>query len=381
MVIGIEAQRVFRSSKHGMDIVVLETIRHLQQIDRENQYVIFVNEGPDKGCLKETENFKIVEFGAPYPIWEQVKLPKMVRKYGCDILHCTSNTAPISCPVPLLVTVHDIIYFESNPLFVRNYSMYQRFGNLYRRFVVKRNLKRAEKIITVSRFEKECFIEKFPWIASKLYVVYNGVGKHFFVEEGAESGFKTSWKINKPYILFLGNTAGKKNTQRVIQAFGKLCVESNLPHELVVTDFDQGMGDKLLSKLGLENCSTRINFLDYVPNEQMPVLMSAADLFLYPSLRESFGIPILEAMAAQTPVITSEVSAMPETAGNAALLVDPFKVDAITDAMLQVLNKAEVRQEMLEKGRLRAQEFTWQKSAEQVLGVYKEMLRPSEALK
>lgn len=381
MVIGIEAQRVFRSSKHGMDIVVLETIRHLQQIDRENQYVIFVNEGPDKACLQETENFKIVEFGAPYPIWEQIKLPKMLRKYGCDILHCTSNTAPISCPVPLLVTVHDIIYFESNPLFVRNYSMYQRFGNLYRRFVVKRNLKRAEKIITVSEFEKKRFIERLPWIAPKLDVVYNGVGKHFFVEGATETGLDPGWKIKVPYVLFFGNTAAKKNTKRVIQAFGKLCREADLPHQLVVTDFDRKMGDRLLHKLGLEDCSARFNFVGYVPNEHMPKLMSAADLFLYPSLRESFGIPILEAMAAQTPVITSEVSAMPETAGDAALLVDPFSVDAICDAMLNVLKKVELRQKLVEKGRFRAQKFTWQKSAEQVLGMYKEMLRLSETQK
>ena len=97
-----------------MDFVALEMIRKLQQIDKENEYVIFVNEGPDTACLQETQNFKIVVFGGPYPIWEQMKLPKMAREAQVDLLHCTSNTAPVNCPVPLVVTIHDIIYFESD---------------------------------------------------------------------------------------------------------------------------------------------------------------------------------------------------------------------------------------------------------------------------
>ena len=115
MKIGIEGQRLFRTKKHGMDMVALELIRNLQEIDHENEYVIFVAPDEDDSVLKETPNFKIVKLeGGFYPLWEQFALPKAASKAGCEILHCTSNTAPINCDIPLVVTLHDIIYMESS---------------------------------------------------------------------------------------------------------------------------------------------------------------------------------------------------------------------------------------------------------------------------
>lgn len=112
MKIAIEAQRIFRTNKHGMDFVALETIRELQKIDHENEYFIFVAPGEDR-CLEESENVHIIELKCPtYPLWEQVALPRAVKKIMPDLLHCTSNTAPLQCPVPLILTLHDIIYLE-----------------------------------------------------------------------------------------------------------------------------------------------------------------------------------------------------------------------------------------------------------------------------
>ena len=112
MKIAIEAQRIFRPNKHGMDFVALEAIRQLQKIDRENEYFIFVAPGPDR-CLEESDNLRIVEVKCPtYPLWEQVALPAALRKVKPDLLHCTSNTAPIRCSVPLILTLHDIIFLE-----------------------------------------------------------------------------------------------------------------------------------------------------------------------------------------------------------------------------------------------------------------------------
>jgi hypothetical protein len=113
MKIGIECQRLFRKEKHGMDIVALELIRQLQILDTKNEYYIFVKRDEDNRCLKETPNFKIVEVpGSNYFSWEQIHLPRYARKYQVDILHCTSNTAPLFCPVPLVLTLHDIIFLE-----------------------------------------------------------------------------------------------------------------------------------------------------------------------------------------------------------------------------------------------------------------------------
>ena len=154
-----------------MDFVVLELIRELQIIDQENEYFIFVNEGPDNQVIQESSNFKIIEFGGAYPIWEQIKLPRMAKKYKLDILHCTSNTAPVFCPVPLVVTIHDIIYMEVKNVMGKGYTPYQLFGNLYRKAVVSRLVNRARKIITVSNYGRQTIQT----------TTINSVGMEFFV--------------------------------------------------------------------------------------------------------------------------------------------------------------------------------------------------------
>ena len=180
MRIGIEAQRIFRTKKHGMDMVALELINNLKLIDNLNEYFIFVSPGQDI-CLTSENNFNIIELnGGPYPIWEQIALPKAVNKYNCDILHCTSNTAPLLGSTPLIITLHDIIYLENLNLFSGGATAYQRFGNLYRRMVVPLAAKKSKRVVTVSEFEKKR-ISEFMGLKENLISIYNGVGEHFKV--------------------------------------------------------------------------------------------------------------------------------------------------------------------------------------------------------
>jgi hypothetical protein len=141
MRIAIEAQRIFRKDKHGMDFVILETLKELQKRKDGNEYYVFVAPGEDR-CLEESENLHIIELRCPtYPLWEQIALPQAVRTLKADLLHCTSNTAPLWCPVPLVLTLHDIIYLE--PRQHRSPSFYQEMGWHYRRLIVPRILKKA----------------------------------------------------------------------------------------------------------------------------------------------------------------------------------------------------------------------------------------------
>ena len=158
MRIGIEAQRLFRPHKHGMDRVALELIKNLQKIDKENEYFIFVKPDKDNKVISDTDNFRIVEVkGGAYPIWEQFNLPKVVKTYNCDILHCTGNTAPLSVKTPLITTLHDVIFKEDSILeqLSSSASWYQKVGNLYRRLIVDNIVKRSNQLITVSEFEKQ----------------------------------------------------------------------------------------------------------------------------------------------------------------------------------------------------------------------------------
>ncbi len=216
MKIAIEAQRIFRKEKHGMDYVALETIRELQKIDQQNEYFILVSPGDDV-CLQESANMHIVTVNWPsYPLWEQIGLPLALKKIKPDLLHCTSNTAPVHGNIPLVLTLHDIIFLEKKQ--GKNQSMYQRLGRFYRKIIVPQILTKCKRIITVSHFECNR-ISHFLHIDKQLLVaVYNGYSQHFIPIRNAQA-ITARYIKNHPYLFFLGNTDPKKNTARVLQAY------------------------------------------------------------------------------------------------------------------------------------------------------------------
>lgn len=385
MKIGIEAQRIFRKKKHGMDMVALELIRNLQQIDTVNEYVIFVKPDEDNTVLKQTPNFKIVELqGSAYPLWEQVALPRAAEKYGCDVLHCTSNTAPLFCKVPLVVTLHDIIYMESSAwsILTGKGSNYQKFGNVYRRLVVPAIMKKAKKIITVSDFEKKC-ISNFFKIAGdeRLVTVYNGVSNYFkpVADTMLLQSVKQKYNLPDRFFFFLGNTHPKKNTPGTLKAFSDFLKITGHDVKLVMIDYDKTELEKILAAIGNPALIEKIVLTGYINNQDLPAIYSQCSLFLYPSLRESFGIPIIEAMASGAPVITSQTSSMPEVSGDAAVLINPFKAEEITDAMKGIYENQQVRQQMIADGLQQAAKFSWKVMAQDVLEIYQQVCHQPSA--
>ena len=233
MRIGIEAQRIFRKNKHGMDYVVLQEIKELQQIDTENEYYVFVKPGEDR-CVESTGNVHIIELNCPtYPLWEQWALPKAAKKYHVDLLHCTSNTAPIWCDIPLVLTLHDIIFLE--PRDKQNHSLYQNMGWFYRRLVVPRILDKCKRIITVSNFEKENIIKKLGIPTERMAMIYNGYNDWFKPQEDHESIYK-KYIEEAGYFFFLGNTDPKKNTERTLVAYSNYLKQSKTKRKLLMAD-------------------------------------------------------------------------------------------------------------------------------------------------
>jgi glycosyltransferase involved in cell wall biosynthesis len=379
MKIGIEGQRLFRRKKHGMDMVALELIRNLQEIDYENEYVVFVKPDEDDAVLKETANFKIVQLeGGFYPLWEQFALPKAARNEGCEILHCTSNTAPVNTGIPLVVTLHDIIYMESGYAKILNGrgTPYQKFGNAYRKLVVPQIIKKSRKIITVSHFEKNRIGEFFGIKGdNRLTAVYNGVSEHFkpVTDELELHRVKEKYHLPDNFFFFLGNTDPKKNTPGTLKAFSDFINQTNSNYYLVMLDYDHNELEKLLEDIGDESLINRIILTGYVINTDLPSIYCQSEVFLYPSLRESFGIPMLEAMACGVPVITSNTSSMPEVAGTAAYIIDPFKPEEITAALIKILNDKNLKAGLISKGYEQAAKFSWKAMAESVLGIYREI--------
>lgn len=370
MRIGIEAQRLFRKKKHGMDIVALELIKALQQLDTKNEYLVFAKPDEDDKVISESQNLKIERVeGGPYPIWEQWKLPA-AAKGKIDLLHCTANTAPLKSPAPLMITLHDIIYLEKINL--KQGTMYQRVGNLYRRWNVPRVVHKSKIITTVSDYERNRIIEHFGLPKEKVVTVYNAVGAHFkpITDAAVLEGVRKKYNLPQQYMFFLGNTDPKKNVKGLMAALALLKAENKLPYPLVMPDLDRVYLQRTLEEINAPRLIENIILCGYVPNSELPGIFGNAAMFLYPSLRESFGIPLLEAMACGVPVVTSHTSSMPEVAGDAALFTDPFKPETIAEQILKLSEDSQLHTELKNRGLERSKQFSWKNTARQMLDLY-----------
>ena len=367
MRIGIEAQRIFRTNKHGMDYVVLQEIRELQKMQTGDEYFVFVKPGEDR-CVKSSEHVHIVELSCPsYPLWEQWALPRAAKKAKVDLLHCTSNTAPIWCDIPLMLTLHDIIFLE--PRDKQNKSLYQNMGWFYRRLDVPRILDKCQRIITVSNFEKQNIINKLRIPEERVVMIYNGYNEWFRPIEGEDHVYQ-KYIPEEGYFFFLGNTDPKKNTERTLVAYSKYLEQSKVKRKLLMADLDADFLNDIICRHGIENIRQQMVMPGYIVNGDLPSIYNHAFAFLYTSLRESFGIPLLEGMACGTPVITSNTSSMPEIGGPEAILVNPENSDEIAQMMLRLETDGDFYNNQKKIGLERAKLFSWKKTAEQLLNVY-----------
>ena len=370
MRIGIEAQRIFRKKKHGMDYAVLQIIKELQQIDARNEYFVFVAPGEDR-CLKETHNFHVIETGNNlYALWEQYSLPKAVKELNLNLLHCTSNTAPLHCSVPIILTLHNIIFLE--PRERMNESIYQNMGWYYRKMVVPKILKKCKRIITVSNFEKNNIVKTLSIPEKKIAMIYNGYTDWFKPLQDIDFVYRKY--IDDPsYFFFLGNTDPKKNTERTLIAYSKYLEKSDFKRKLLMADLDEQYLKYIIERNQIDNIRDMIVMPGYIENKDLPYIYNNAFAFLYPSLRESFGIPLLEAMACGTPVITSNTSSMPEIGGPNAILINPENPDEITEMMLKLEHDSDFYSRQEEIGLHQASLFSWRQTAEQLLELYEEV--------
>lgn len=354
-----------------MDFVALETIRELQKRNDGNHYYVIVAPGEDR-CLQESPNLSIVELKcSTYPLWEQVALPRAVKRLGVDLLHCTSNTAPLRCPVPLVLTLHDIIYLE--PRQHRSPSLYQEMGWHYRRLVVPRILKKCKKIITVSQFECNRIRHALNIPSDRITAIYNGYSTHFTRQATIDLDSVRKYIPHTDFLFFLGNTDPKKNAARTLKAYSLYLQQSEVKHPLLIADLKEEYIDHLLEQENISGVKSYLYYPGYIANKDLATLYNAAFAFLYPSLRESFGIPMIEAMACGTPIIIGNTSAMPEVAGSGALSVDPYKPEEISNAILKLETDGALYQRQKEYGIARASLFSWKKTAEECAELYKSL--------
>jgi len=316
-------------------------------------------------------NFEVVEEDAPgYSLAELTRFAFRLFRDRLDLFHATHYVLP-----PLrsraVVTIHDIIHLLY-PQFLPS-----RAALVYARVMIRRALRRADRIITVSYNSKRDLVDYFGIVPARVDVIYNGVSPRFCADVSDEDRARVTAKygLRRPYLLFLGGEKPHKNVQNVVRAFGEARrTRPDLPHVLALAGpmpKNSARIDALIAALDLGPAIARPGLID---EADLPGLLSGADVLLYPTLYEGFGLPVVEAMACGTPVLTSSTSALQEIAGGYSYLVDPLDVDAIARGIVALATDPKVRADFVELGRKRALDFSWDKAAERTLEVYAEAL-------
>ena len=316
-------------------------------------------------------HFEIVAEDSPgYSVAELTGFAWRLWRDRLDLFHATHYVIPPLARTRAVVTIHDIIHVLY-PQFLPN-----RVALLYARVMIRRALRRADRIITVSYNSKRDLVDYFGIPPARVEVIYNGVAARFRPDVPAAERDRVAerYALPRPYLLFLGGEKPHKNVRNVLRAFAEARRERSLPHVLVLAGpmpKNRSRVEALIAALDLGSCVVRTGV---VPEEDLPGLFAGADAFLYPTLYEGFGLPVAEAMACGVPVLTSSTSALQEIAGGYAYLVDPLDIDAIARGIGDLATDASRRAEFSDLGRRRAADFSWDRAAEATLRVYAEAL-------
>lgn len=295
--------------------------------------------------------------GDRFDAWTRYRLPSEAARLSADVLHCPANACPPSPKVPMLVTVHDLIPLDhhdgQSPAEKRRYDGWMRNA-----------VKHAAGILCVSQHTADALSSRYAVTPERLTVCPHGIDAVEPASEADVQRVAERYPMDRPFVLHLGAAGPRKNTTRVLEAWSKVRKSWRRSHRLMVVGLDAATKQRLSANLGPMGLRDSVELCGFAAAEDVPLLMAKAEALVFPSRAEGFGLPVLEAFAAGTPVITSDRTALPEVAGDAALLVDPKDGDAIARAMQKILGDAELRSCLIAKGKARCEAFPWRRSAE-----------------
>ena len=366
MKIGLDAHSL-GSQVGGNETYIKGLIDGLKQIDRKNNYTLYLtNRSAGNGTLKNAlPNFETKYLWPANPFLRiPFATPLRIASDRLDVSLFQFVAPPIGAGKYILA-IHDIIY-EHYPEYFKMHEM------IRLKMTTRYSAKRASHVVTCSKSSKNDLMRFYGIPSEKITVVYLGKNESFkpIRDESKLNEIRKKYGLGEKFILYVGNIQPRKNLARLAQAFSIFKKDKSIPHKLVIVGNKAWLYSdtfKEIRDLGLES---EIIITGYVPDEELPLLYNAADSFVYPSLFEGFGFPVLEAMACGTPVITSNYSSLPEVAGDAARLVNPLSIDEIVQAMRELITNEALRMSLKEKGLKQAEKFTWQKTAEQMLELF-----------
>jgi len=372
--IGIDARLFGTAQAAGIGQYTEELVRYLVKHDTTNQYHVFVTGEAGNNFPIYAPN--LTKSSVPfrhYTYSEQFLYPKTLKQTGLDLIHYTNFNAPIFFKnIRSVVTIHDLTLW-----FFPGRKQKGAFKQALYRIVIRQSCRNARHIIAITEATKRDIVKLLKIDPAKITVVYEAASEryHQLVQPANLEQIKRKFNITKPYFLYIGQWRAHKNVVRLIRAFALLRRRYQLDYQLVLGSKIDSAYPEIISTIKELGLQDDVVLTGYLADEELPYLYNGAECFVFPSLYEGFGLPPLEAMACGTPVVSSNVSCMPEVLGDAAVYFDPLNVEDMAKAMAEVGKNYTLKRELKAKGLKQAKLYSFDRMAEETLAVYRRVLQ------
>jgi len=352
MIIGIHAAAAFKKERTGVEEYAFRLIRYFAMLEegKKHRFLLYTPSSSEESDLPRNFEIKTLRFPV---FWTQVRLALEMALNKPGALFIPAHVLPLIHPKNSVVTIHDLA-FEYFP------EMYPLFHRRYLRWTTKYAISKAKKIIVPSLNTKKDLIEFYGARKEKIKVIYHGIAPFTAVQN------EKSPLVQK-YILYIGRIERKKNVEGLINAFEIIKEKYQIPHKLVLAGGPGYLFEEVKKKIDASPSKQDIILTGHLQENQKNVFLKFADLFVFPSFYEGFGFPILEAQAAEVPVIASNVSSLPEVAGEGALFFDPADFEQMAEVIYSAASRTELRESLIKKGSENLRRFSWKKCAEETL--------------
>ncbi len=355
----------------GIGTYIRNLVTGLGALDATSDYVLLTKPGDADAASAAGPNFRtVVERAKPYSVAEQWRIPMAVARARADLLHEPHYVLPPLTRCRTVVTIHDCIHLRF-PEYLPGKAAF-----FYAHTMMRLAARKADRVLTVSEASKRDILHYTGVPADKVTVIHNGLDARFAAapDAAAIDRVRQRFQLDHPFVLYVGNIKPHKNLERLIAAFAAARPAGPDGLKLVVIGDETSNYPSVRQAVHRHRLDKHVRFFGFLPAPTLVVFYRLAQAFVFPSLYEGFGLPPLEAMANETPVVTSNVSSLPEVAGDAALLVDPYDVASIADGILRAVTDEPLRQTLIARGRERARHFSWAKAAADTLAAYRHVL-------
>ncbi len=360
MRIGIDASRATRPQRTGTEGYSLRLIQALLALDQRNDYTLYFNQAPASGLLDQGPRCR--HRVMPFPrLWTHLRLSAELALHPPDLLLVPAHVLPLLHPRRSVVTVHDLGY-------LREPQAHRPLDRLYLDLSNRYHVRAATRLLAISQATKDDLVSRYGVRPERVSVTYLAAGDDMRpVEDAAKvAAAKSRCGIAGDYLLYVGTLQPRKNLPRLVQAFAPVAAQQPAL-QLVLAGKKGWMYGEIFAQVRRLGLESRVVFTGYVAADDLPVLYSGALAFVFPSLYEGFGMPVLEAMACGAPVVASNTSSLPEVAGDAALLVDPMDLAALSAALSRIAGDPALRSDLRARGLVQAARFSWERCARETL--------------